>query len=73
MADTTARSRGVPGTPEIVTSSIAADVIIGELMEHRANLERAAHENNTTLLVKRRLRVLDATTRQLTELHGLEA
>lgn len=72
MADTAARTKAVPGTPEIVTSSIAADVIIGELLEHRANLERVAHENNTSLLVKRRLRVLDATTRQLTELHGLE-
>ena len=72
MAETTARSRGVPGTPEVVTSSIAADVIIGELQEHHANLQRVAQESNTTLLVKRRLRVLDATIRQFAELHGLE-
>lgn len=72
MAETAARSRAVPSTPEVVTSPIAADLIIGELTEHRERLNRESHENNSSLLVARRLRALDSTIRQFAALHGLD-
>lgn len=72
MADN-GRPKSVPATPEVVTSPIAADLIVGELQEWRTRLDRESHEQNTTLLVKRRLRALDSTIRQFAALHGLEA